>query len=477
MKHAMLAALSAMAMISAQDLAAQQLNPSFFGAGLTFGVGLIQGTGSNNILAAGEFATGTGTALFVSQWSGTAWNALPTGTPTNGGKWGVRVNGNLLGVDTMGVAQEFDLATSSFSTLGGTLTSPTYAIGEVAGRTFVGDSTGIKELIGGVWTQHQPGALTGTVLGIKRDPAGGAFVWGVFTAPGIGAVTLARWDPSAATQWTSIVGVPSGRVERLSVLSDGSIVTANFTPGAAPTPWDLFQMSPGGSWGTLGNALDGGAESAVLLPSGDIVIVGGFTTVSGVSCSGIARLGIASGIGWTSPASITLGIPKDVQFMDDGRLFVGGLFGTINGSTENNIAQFLPDNPGATSIAASGCSGSFGPVTLTPVNDPIIGTTFTSTVTGVGLPTFVILVRGATLIPGGTSLSGVIPNWLPGCLLQVTPTITDLFIPTVSGSVDVNFTIAPSASLVGFTLFQQAIVIDPLEGTASDAVAVTIGDF
>src|SRR5207302_5339943 len=118
-------------------------------------------------------------------------------------------------------------------------------------------------------------------------------------------------------QFTSFTGTAIQNVARLN--ADGSI-DPSFNPGTGPN----FSV----------NAL-------AVQSDGKIVIGGGFSNVNGTARQGIARLNADGSLDTSfDPGSGTdFNSASAVVLQTDGKILVGGLFSTFNGTTHNSIAR------------------------------------------------------------------------------------------------------------------------------------------
>jgi hypothetical protein len=127
----------------------------------------------------------------------------------------------------------------------------------------------------------------------------------------------------------------------------------------------------------------------------------------------------------------------------------------------------------------SGCPGSLGVTTLTPVAFPRVGSTMTVDLANLPLQSALLAVG----LSNTTSALGPLPVDLgpfgmPGCFGRVSADVTVL----VSGGDPATFAFAipANAALAGLQFYHQALVFDPAAGNAvfmvvSDAAAARIG--
>ncbi len=120
---------------------------------------------------------------------------------------------------------------------------------------------------------------------------------------------IARWD---GTQWNSL-GSPGIIPTALAQLPNGNIVAAS----SVVKVWD------GASWITIGTAA-GPIETAMVLSNGDLLIGGGFLSVSGVTAHNIARW---NGVAWSAfGGGLNGGAVYSIVELPSGEIVAGGYF-------------------------------------------------------------------------------------------------------------------------------------------------------
>ena len=162
--------------------------------------------------------------------------------------------------------------------------------------------------------------------------------------PGVG---LADQGPGAS---------PSVAV--LAVQADGKIlVGGNFTSLADQPCTKFGRLNPSGTLDTsfAAEITAGEGPSLAFQPDGKILVGGSVLELDGGQSSGIGRLN-ADG-SWDnqfSPQTNPLASVNSIAVQADGKILLGGSFGTLDGQPRNNIARLNPDgtvdpsfNPGA----------------------------------------------------------------------------------------------------------------------------------
>lgn len=95
----------------------------------------------------------------------------------------------------------------------------------------------------------------------------------------------------------------------------------------------------------LGDGPDNDVLAAVLLDSGQVVIGGNFSVISGKSKGSVARLNVDGSVDPNYNAGA--GVDASVQSLAaqfDGAVLVGGFFAAVDGVSRNGIARLLGDS-------------------------------------------------------------------------------------------------------------------------------------
>ena len=200
--------------------------------------------------------------------------------------------------------------------------------------------------------------LDGAVRALQVLPNGDLVAAGVFsTAGGVAAVNIARFD---GTSWSPLgTGIP-GSVDALALLPNGDLVAGGFFSTAGGVPANNIARWNGTTWAPLGagviSASGAGVRSLALLPNGDLVAGGLFTTAGGVAANNIARW---DGVTW---APLALGLDNSVMALllrSNGELVAGGHFNYSGSSATspwlNHVARW---NGTAWSQVGAGVAGS-----------------------------------------------------------------------------------------------------------------------
>lgn len=250
---------------------------------------------NGDLVVGGWFTSAGGVAASnIARWNGSAWSAFGSGINGAVGAMAVLANGDLV-------------AGGSFSSAGGTATS------------------NVARWDGSSW--HMLGLGTSgsnpSVSALLVLPAGDLVAGGAFTSAGGVAVNhIARWDGST---WSALGPGTLNYVTALAVQPGGDIIAA--------VPFEIMRWN-GSSWTTLATAsgFSGGAVYAMtVLPNGDLIAGGSFSTIGSVSANRIARWdGLSwSALGWGLTNSV-----HTVTALPSGDLVAGGVFtATVNSPT------------------------------------------------------------------------------------------------------------------------------------------------
>jgi trimeric autotransporter adhesin len=228
---------------------------------------------------------------------------------------------------------------------------------------------------GGAWL---PGTesygLNGPVWSSAVMPNGDVVVGGEFTmADGVPARNVARWD--GARWWALGAGV-NGRVYEVNALADGRVLVGGEFTSAGTVAANRIAQWNGTSWSALGSGVSGLGWIRVYaieqLPSGDIMVGGGFSNAGSVAASAVA---IWSGATWSAMGT---GVPfavRDILVRQSGEVMVGCI-GPSQG-TQNTDVVYRWDGATWISIATATYSSVYT-LLETSTGEIIAGGTFRS---------------------------------------------------------------------------------------------------
>ncbi|HEX6812731.1 MAG TPA: hypothetical protein VF384_13980 [Planctomycetota bacterium] len=281
------------------------------------------------------------------------------------------------------------------------------------------------------------------------------------------AIGIARWN---GTAWSPMPGLGSyGRAVAIGPNGDVHV-------GVASVMSSTIRRWDGAAWSDFGSALLGELHALEILPNGDVVTAGYFTTAVGVPPDNIARW---NGAAWTPFGAGADSSIDALAQLPDGSLAVGGRFASAGGVPAVGFTRLVSSCAPAAVAFGSGCSSSAGPVVLGATTLPWIGSTFRAVTTGVPASAVALAVSG--FATASVPLASLLPQGVPGCLLLVTPDLLDASLP-VAGSAVSTLAIPGSAALIGQTLHHQVVPVELGAAaitavTSSNGLTLTIGSF
>ena len=173
-------------------------------------------------------------------------------------------------------------------------------------------------------------------------------------------------------------------VSSLALQSDGKVLIGGyFTTVNGTNRNGIARLNANGSLDTSfnpGTGVNGGVFSITLQPDGKVVIGGGFTTVNGTNLNRIARLNANGSLDSSfNPGTGANGSVFSIALQPDGKVVIGGAFYAVNGTFRNNIARLNANgsldggfNPG------TGDYSDVRSVALQPDGKVLIGGVFTT---------------------------------------------------------------------------------------------------
>ncbi|MBX9736269.1 MAG: hypothetical protein K2X32_05030 [Phycisphaerales bacterium] len=225
---------------------------------------------------------------------------------------------------------------------------------------FVVVSLGIQSLARAqcepVWQSFDPttarvSGTNGTVNAvIMWDPDGPGpdsaklVVGGSFTiASTVLARNIAIYDPASGV-WSTLGTGTNGSVLSFAVLPNGNLVAGGEFTTAGGVVVNGIATWNGSAWSALSTGVSqqfpASVNALVTLPNGDLVAGGNFTSAGGTSARSIARwngtswLPLGTGIGGFDPRVLALAV------LPNGDLIAGGSFGTAGGVTALRVARW-----------------------------------------------------------------------------------------------------------------------------------------
>jgi uncharacterized delta-60 repeat protein len=240
---------------------------------------------------------------------------------------------------------------------------------------------------GSLDTSFNPGTGTNdTVYTIALQPDGKILIGGQFTFyNGASTNRIARLnaDGSLDTSFNSGTGANS-TVWTIALQPDGKILLGGYFTSYNGTPVNyIFRVNTDGSLDTSFNPGTGASSQVwtiALQADGKILIGGNFTSYNGTSSHFIARLNADGSLDTSFNPGTGASNPVDtITFQSDGKILIGGYFTYYNGSWRNNIARLNADGSPDTSFNPStGPSGPVHTLAIQPNGKIVIGGDFGS---------------------------------------------------------------------------------------------------
>jgi hypothetical protein len=269
-------------------------------------------------------------------------------------------------------------------------------------------------------------------------------------------------------------------VAALAVLPDGDLVaggtftTAGGVAARHVARWDgaTWTAMPTPLWGVFGE----GVAALAVLANGDLVATeyNFGIYVPGQPASRVLRW---NGTDWSLLATPN-GIVHALAADRGGQLAVGGVFSAIDGLVTAFAARYATTCPATAASFGAGCAGH----ALVASTLPWVDTTFAATATGLPSQAIAVALSSFTAFaPGALPLANVLPQALPGCDLLVQPDIVQALAAT-GGSVVSSLFLPDTPPLVGMTFYHQVVPFEVDAGqqflaiTATNALSLTAGD-
>ncbi len=443
---------------------------------------VLQTTHNGDVLLAGEFTTALGVpANRIARWNGASVTALGTGL--NGPVRAVLElpNGDLVvagSFSTAGGAPANNIARwngSAWSPLGAGVAGSLYALARRSnGDLFAGGDFAdrVRRWDGSTWSS----------LGLAAFPSPGARALHVLPnddlvacAPflliaGSQVHSAGRWDGAV---WTPMPGVPGGTPLGSKVFANGDLHLLGAFLTIGILRWN------GASWVALASGVPfGGVYALDQLPNGDLIAGGTFFYIgTNPTARNFARW---NGTTWT-PFGVGVNGPVLSQLvLPSGDVLFGGSFTSVDGQPASNLALLTTTCPATAVSGGAGCVGAAGPVALVATALPWLGAVARSRATGLPHNAFAVGVLG--FASAAIALPAILPQGVAGCSLWAQPDLLSLHAAS-AGAAELTITLPNTATLVGQVLHQQAAVVE-LGGvgaiqavTSSNALVMTIGRF
>jgi len=235
--------------------------------------------------------------------------------------------------------------------------------------------------------RFDPGSgASNDVYGLALQLDGRVLVGGFFTSfNGTSRNRIARLNADGSLDASFNAGSgPNGEVYALALQPDGRVLLGGFFTSVNGT--SRTRIARVNADGSLDSSFNTGigANSTVfalaLQPDGRVLLGGLFTSVDGTPRNRIARVNADGSLdNGFDPGTGADGVVDALALQPDGRVLLGGSFTTLNGTSRNSIARVNADgsldssfNPG------TGASGFVSALALQPDGRTLLGGSFTS---------------------------------------------------------------------------------------------------
>jgi trimeric autotransporter adhesin len=269
---------------------------------------------AKNLYAAGEFWTAGGIfANDIAEWDGSAWSALgPVGNGLDHGGY------SYTKLSRFNITSVCGLAASGTNI---------YAQGTffTAGGIYAYD---IAKWDGSAWSALGSGVAGSAIAVSGMD----VYVGGIFSsAGGVPANAIAKWDGSA---WSALGSGIAGEVNTIAICGTSVYVGGMFKKAGGIFANNIAKWD-GSAWSTLGSGINGRVK-ALAMSGTDVYAVGDFTTAGPISVNHIAKW---NGNAWAALGSGTDGSASAIA-VNGTDVYVGGYFLQAGGIPANNVAKW-----------------------------------------------------------------------------------------------------------------------------------------
>ncbi len=226
-----------------------------------------------------------------------------------------------------------------------------------------------------------------------------------------GIPITASANPSATTATLLLTNLGPGDAGLYDCVVGGDCGNA---PAVTSDPALLTVIAPTPAWSAVGAGANGSVRALAVLPSGDVIAGGSFSSAGGVAVSNIARYSVTTNT-WSAPGSGTNNTVRALVVLPGGDVIVGGFFTTAGGVTANRVARYNPTT-NTWSALGSGTSGDVYALAVLPGGDVIVGGDFTTAggVTASNLARYNPSTNTWSALGSGTSSTVLALAVLPG---------------------------------------------------------------
>jgi hypothetical protein len=212
-------------------------------------------------------------------------------------------------------------------------------------RSLGGNTNVVSRWNGTTSSSLGTGFTNGSVFALASMANGDIVAAGQFwRIGGLSTYSIARWNGSVWQSFgTGFGGGPVNRVFALAVMPNGDLIAGGDFTSAGGVPASYVARWNGTAWSPLGSGMDGEVLSLAVMPNGDLVAGGFFATAGGVTVNCIARW---DGTSWSALGSPVSGVAGfygyvfSLQVMPNGDLIAGGNFEGAGGVAVSNIARW-----------------------------------------------------------------------------------------------------------------------------------------
>ncbi|MBY0312043.1 MAG: hypothetical protein K2W85_08235 [Phycisphaerales bacterium] len=231
------------------------------------------------------------------------------------------------------------------------------------------------------WSALGSGIQGSGVSSIAVLPDGDLIVGGFFSgASGVAASHIARYHIASNT-WSALGSGTDGHIGVVVVLPNGDAVVSGFfsTAGGVLVSQNARYSPSSDTWSALGSAFPRRALGTLaVLQSGDLLVGGNFPNPSGVAASHLARYNPNSNV-WTAlgfGSTGTSSAVRAVAVLPSGDIVAGGNFTTFGGVAANNVVRYNTTSNTWSPLGA-GTSGTVHALAVLPGGDLLVAGEFT----------------------------------------------------------------------------------------------------
>ena len=189
-----------------------------------------------------------------------------------------------------------------------------------------------------------------SVYSLASQPDGGFFIGGNFSqVNGERRGSLEHFNPDGTrdTNFNQGGTGANGAVYVINILPTGKIlISGSFTSYNNQSALYLARLNANGSLDTTftvqGTSVNGSIQDTIIQPDGKILISGSFTLFNGLTRNRVARLN-ADGTLDTAFNPNVDGFTEELVLQPDGKIFIGGDFTTVNNFPRSCVARLNPD--------------------------------------------------------------------------------------------------------------------------------------